>query len=197
MTTASAARILTFRWTPDAVERLERRTDERFELVEGQIFPRDQILNMAGGSPGHARIIANVLGILWPQLREGDCRTYASDLRVQVRATDAEVSYRLPDVTVVCGELQTLNDDDRIATNPTVVFEVVSPSTRETDYGDKLHDYLCIEGLRAYVIVDPEPRTVTVYEPNEAGGIDAFEHTTDPFPVPGTPAYLSVEDLLS
>jgi len=68
----------------------------RHEYLDGQIYA------MAGGSPEHAELAANVITALRTRLRGGGCHVYSSDLRVRVLATGLAT---YPDVTVVCGEV--------------------------------------------------------------------------------------------
>lgn len=82
---------LGLRWTFSAVESLERQSGERFELIEGHIFA------MAGGTPEHAGVTAEVIRQVGNQLQGGPCRVYSSDLKAAVRDDE---SFRYPDV---CG----------------------------------------------------------------------------------------------
>src|ERR1700686_1044345 len=102
----------------------EASSNVKHEFLDGQIYA------MAGGTPEHAALAAAVIGLLFPQLRGGRCRPYDADLRVRVRATGLS-SY--PEATVVCGLPVRDPDDPDGVTNPTLIVEVVSPSTEEYD----------------------------------------------------------------
>src|SRR3989475_11512959 len=89
---------------------------------------------MAGGTPPHARLQAAVLFALERRLEGRPCQPFPSGLRVKVVATGVAT---YPDVTVVCGSVETAAEDPRAVTNPTVIAEVLGDSTEAYDRGDK------------------------------------------------------------
>ncbi len=109
----------------------------KHEFLDGEIYA------MAGGSILHAALSAAVSGGFLQQL-ENHCRVLSSDLRVRVLATGL-VTY--PDVTLVCGPIETDPANQETITNPTVVVEVLSPSTIDYDLGDKFDHYKRIPAL--------------------------------------------------
>lgn len=121
---------------------LERGSEMRHELLEGEMVA------MTGGSPEHALIVANMMGELRTRLKQSPCRVYSGYLRV--RASD---SYVYPDAVVVCGE-PTLEDSYRdTLLNPTLIVEVLSPSTESYDRGRKFEHYQMLDSLKEYVLV--------------------------------------------
>jgi Uma2 family endonuclease len=116
--------------------------DRKAELVDGMIYM------MAGGSPRHAALSANLIIALGNKLRGSGCRPYGSDMPLRTR----DRSIRFPDVTVYCGGAGT----DRLLDNPKVVIEVLSPSTRGNDEFVKLHEYLALSTVDYVVLVDPD-----------------------------------------
>jgi Uma2 family endonuclease len=135
---------------------LEEISGVRHEFLAGQVWA------MAGGSPDHARIAANVMVLLGSQLRGKRCAVFDSDLRVRVKATGLGT---YPDVTVVCGSLELDPDDPKRHTvvNPKVIVEVLSPSTEEYDRGEKLDHYRQIDSLEEIVLVASEERRIDVW----------------------------------
>ena len=119
-------------YTYEEYRRFEDTNPARHEYVDGQI------LAMAGGTPAHARLQAAVLFALERRLEGRPCQPFASDLRVKVVATGVAT---YPDVTVVCGSVETDAEDPRAVTNPTVVVEVLSDSAEAYDRGDKFEHY--------------------------------------------------------
>jgi len=99
---------------------IDEASDARHELIDGVVYA------MSRGSPEHARLAMAIGGQLGAQLTGKRCAVYSSDLRVRVLATGLAT---YPDVTVVCGKLETDPADPHGATNPTVIVEVMSPST--------------------------------------------------------------------
>jgi Uma2 family endonuclease len=129
---------------------LERYSNVRHEFADGQV------LAMAGGTPGHGRLAANVIALLVAALRARPCAVHTSDVRVRVRATGL-VTY--PDVSVVCGAVEPDDVDRDAVLNPVLLVEVTSPSTDRYDRGKKLDHYRQIESMRAVLFVaHEEPR---------------------------------------
>lgn len=128
----------------------ERASETKHEYVNGEIFA------MAGGSPEHARLAFDLGFLLKSAFGGRACVVYSSDARVRIEAT-GRATY--PDLTVVCGKLETSADDPDAITNPTVLVEVLSPTTASSDRENKWAHYRRIPGLQAYVLVSQdEPR---------------------------------------
>lgn len=129
---------------------LEEQSSTRHEFLGGEIVA------MAGGTPEHAAMAAEVIGQLRDALHAGACRVFTSDLGVRVLATGLAT---YPDASVVCGP--TLRDPDKKTniTNPSLLVEVTSDSTEHYDRGEKLEHYKQIPSLTAVVLVSHrEPR---------------------------------------
>ncbi len=133
---------------------LEASSSTKHEFFGGDIFA------MAGGTPDHAARSVAVSSALHAQLRGRACRVFSSDLRVRVARTGLTT---YPDVTVVCGPLETDPQSDTTVVNPTVVVEVLSESTARYDRGDKLEHYKQIPSLQACVLVAHDEPLVEVY----------------------------------
>src|SRR6478736_1443872 len=120
----------------------ERRAEIKSEYYDGEVFA------MAGGSKEHSIIAANVTGVLWPQMSNKPCDVYTSDMRVQI----SEVGpYTYPDATVVCGEAQFADAEVDTLLNPTLIVEVLSPTTEAWDRGGKFEGYQQIPALQEYL----------------------------------------------
>jgi Uma2 family endonuclease len=143
--------------------RVEDDSGIKHEFFDGQVWA------MAGGSPEHAAVAANVIAILGVALRGKPCRVYRSDLRVRVKATGL-VTY--PDVSVVCGQVERDPEDPKGHTvvNPTVLIEILSPSTEAYDRADKLVQYQTIGSLRDVMFVAHDRQEVTVLHRHDDGG---------------------------
>lgn len=131
---------------------LEEASPVKHEFLDGHVWA------MAGGSPEHGAIAANVIAMLGAALRDRPCRVFTSDVRVRVTATGLAT---YPDVSVVCGQLETDPADAKGHTvvNPVVVVEVLSPSTEDYDRGEKVAHYKQVASLREIVLVaHDEPR---------------------------------------
>jgi Uma2 family endonuclease len=129
--------------TPQQYLEMERQAEFKSE------YYNRQMLAMPGVSPEHSLIAANVIGELGQQLRDTACRVYTSDLRVHA----SEALYTYPDVTVVCGALEFSDERRDSVTNPTVIIEVLSPTTEAWDRGGKFEQYRQRQSLQEYVLI--------------------------------------------
>jgi Uma2 family endonuclease len=91
-------------------------------------------------------------------LRAKPCRVYVNDMRLLVRRNGL---YTYPDVMVVCGKVQFVEGRNDTLTNPVLIVEVLSPSTREYDRVKKFALYRQLDSLRDYVLVDSDQVHVT------------------------------------
>lgn len=122
----------------------ERASDQKHEYVNGRIVA------MAGGTPAHAYITANVIGALSRALGDsGNCRAFSPDLRIQV---DKKHTY-YADVSVICGQPAYVPGTTDVVTNPVLVVEVISPSTESRDRGEKLRQYRQLPSVRHILVI--------------------------------------------
>ena len=145
--------------TPEQYLALERQAETKSEYFAGEIFA------MAGASREHNRISGNAFGELWSQLRDRPCATYNSDMKVRT----TEDHYAYPDVTVVCGEAQFGGEEREVLLNPTLIVEVLSPSTEAWDRGGKFEQYRQRESLQEYVLIAQDRPHVERYARQEDG----------------------------
>lgn len=124
----------------------ERQAETKSEYFAGEIFA------MAGGSEEHNVITVNLARELSSQLLERPCQVYGGDMKV--RAT-AEL-YVYPDITVVCGERQFDDEKKDVLLNPTLIVEVLSPTTEAWDRGGKFEQYRQRESLQEYVLLSQD-----------------------------------------
>lgn len=134
--------------------------ERRFEYIHGWV------VEMAGGSLQHGRITMNVVRALSSQVLPKGFEVMAHNLRV---ALDDDQSYVLPDVVVFeePPEIEMFTDQTDVLTNPLVVFEVLSPSTRDVDTLVKGRGYRQLETLQEIVTIEQETASVTVYRRGE------------------------------
>lgn len=149
---------------------LERDSSVKHEYFDGQIRA------MSGGTPEHARLSAVISRILDAALDGSRCTVYSSDLRVCVRKTGLRT---YPDVTVVCGPLESDPEDENGATNPIVIVEVASKSTEKYDRGEKLDNYKQIRSLKEYVLVSQRERAIEVFRRTSGGWTNHMARSGD------------------
>lgn len=128
------------------------------EALDKSEYYAGAILAMAGGSTRHNRMCSAVTVSLGVQLRGRPCQPYSSDQRLMTPGR----LYTYPDVAVYCGKVELRPGTSDVATNPTVLVEVLSDSTREYDTGDKLEAYQQIPSLQHVLLVEPDEVAVTV-----------------------------------
>lgn len=136
---------------------IERFSNLRHEYWDGQIYA------MAGSTYEHARIAAAATAMLYMQLRGSRCGVASSDLRIRTKSGLSTYG----DITVVYGPSQTDSEDRVAITNPTLIVEVLSPSTESYDRGDKFEHYKTLDSFQQYVLVSERDRTVEVWTRDE------------------------------
>jgi Uma2 family endonuclease len=132
----------------------ERRSDEKHEYLDGQIFA------MPGAKRNHNKIVANLSGLLWQNLKSKDCEFYPNDMRVFIPKTGL---YTYPDLVVVCGDPQFLDAVPDTLLNPVLLIEVLSESTEGYDRGKKFQHYRSIDSLNEYILVSQNEARIEKY----------------------------------
>lgn len=122
----------------------EREAPCKHQYVGGDVFA------MAGASPRHNGIVANLVMLVGQALRGRECRVFPSDLKVHVPSLDV---FTYPDVSIVCGALTLYAGTTDVVTNPRVLFEVLSDSTERYDRGEKAEGYRTIDALSDHLII--------------------------------------------
>ncbi len=124
-------------------------------------FRNGEIVAMAGASPNHTFILADLVFLIRSQLKSGGCRIAAADMRVRMTPTGR---YSYPDLVVVCGTPVFDDTKPQALLNPTIIIEVLSESTATYDRGDKFHDYRTLPSLTDYVLVAQDRASVEHYQ---------------------------------
>ena len=149
------ARARSHPWTVDDFLAFEAEEPERYEFVDGIVRM------MTGASAAHSAIKGNIFAELRAAVRSGPCRVDVDDLKV---VTGTAVMY--PDVLVICRPIAP--EDDRV-TDPTVIVEVLSPTTQRHDRIAKWREYQKIPSLRHFVLVEQAERRIEVYSRTDTG----------------------------
>lgn len=122
----------------------EQESDEKHEFIDGEIFA------MSGASPNHNLIVASTIAAMYSQIRGSGCKIYPSDMKVRTPNT---ATYTYPDITIVCGDAQFVDEKRNILSNPTVIIEVLSESTELYDRGEKFRRYRELPSLKEYILI--------------------------------------------
>jgi len=156
-------------YTEDEYLALERASQERREYLDGQIYL------MAGESEAHGTICTNLTIEIGSQLKGTPCRAFSKDTKVRsgpVPKTrySAQGLYSFPDLVVVCGEAQYLDEHRDVLINPKVIIEVLSPSTEVFDRTEKSARYrMHLDSLTDYVVVAQSTPLVEHFARDENG----------------------------
>ena len=138
--------------------KLERKAEFRSEYVDGTIIP------MPGASRIHNLIASHINRLIGNQIVSRPCEVYVNDMKVWIPKR-----YTYPDITVICGEPMFEDIQTDILLNPTVIIEILSPSTETYDRGDKFAAYRQIKSLQNYVLVSQFEARIEVYERQGTG----------------------------
>ena len=145
--------------TPEEYLTSEREAIFKNEYLDGRIIA------MSGASLAHTFITADILTELNIQLRGKACQVISNDMRVK---TGPKGAYFYPDVVVFCGEPQFEDNVFDTLLNPTLIVEVLSPSTEVYDKGEKFARYQELSSLREYLLVAQDRVHVEHYRLIEA-----------------------------
>lgn len=142
-------------YTLEEYAELEKNSEERLEFFEGNVWSK------AGASPNNESIVINLSGELRNKLRGRGCKIYGSNLRVKVPIYQP---YRYPDVSATCGEriFENFYGLD-VLVNPSLIAEVLSPSTEAFDLNEKFTYYKSTESLTEYMLIAQDFPHVTLY----------------------------------
>lgn len=142
-------------YTLEEYAELEKNSEERLEFFEGNVW------SMAGASPKHEDIVINTATELKNKLRGRGCKVFGSNLRVKVPIYQP---YRYPDVTALCESpiYENFYGLD-VLVNPSLIVEVLSPSTEAFDLNEKFTYYKSIESLTEYLLIAQDFPHVVLY----------------------------------
>ncbi len=147
-------------WTPKEYLAFERASEEKHEYLVGEVYL------MTGASREHNLIVVNLAGILGNQLKSRDCEAYVNDMRVRISAPR---SYTYPDGIVICGQPEFEDNQFDTLLNPTVIIEVLSPSTEIYDRGKKFQLYRTLDSLQEYILITQDSPRIEHYARQQSG----------------------------
>ncbi|MEC4893279.1 MAG: Uma2 family endonuclease [Oscillatoria sp. PMC 1051.18] len=142
--------------TPQKYLEWEPIQEMRYEYFNGEVVA------MTGGTKPHNRIALNLAIALDNQLRDGNCEVYITDIKVVIPTRG---NYFYPDLVVTC-DLRDRNNNQLI-NYPTLIIELLSPSTEVFDRSEKFAQYRTIETLQEYVLIHSQRISVEVFQRNE------------------------------
>jgi len=154
-------------YTIEEYLQMERASNVKHEYYQGEIFA------MAGASDRHNWMFTNIFLETGIQLKNTSCRPYGSDMRMHI---PENTLFTYPDISIYCGDPTAINEDTVI--KPTIIIEILSPSTRDYDRGTKFNLYRDIPTLKEYMLIDSEKIGVEVFRVNAHNQWELQEYKT-------------------
>jgi Uma2 family endonuclease len=145
-------------FTPAEYLAMEEVAEYKSEYHNGEIFA------MSGGTTDHSLVAVNVIIALGTRLAARPCRVFNSDMRLHIERSGL---YTYPDGMVIRGKIELVKKRKDTVTNPVLLVEVLSESTRDYDRGAKFNFYKQIPTLQEYVVADSERPHVECYRRTE------------------------------
>lgn len=152
--------------TPEEYLEFEAHSEEKHEYFQGEVFA------MSGVSVNHSYLQGNLAGILYAQRRKTNIHLFPSTLKIHVETTGL---YTYPDLSVVHGDLRL--EGNYAILNPTLLVEVLSPTSEAYDRGDKFAMYRQIPSLKQYMLISQERAQVEVFTRQADGSWTFYAYT--------------------
>lgn len=142
---------------------------QKYEYYNGEIFA------MSGARVNHNIICVNLLALLSHKLKGKGCRPFNSDQRIHISKNSL---FTYPDVSIICEEIISLENDQQNILNPSVIIEVLSATTKNYDRGEKFKLYRDLESLKEYILVDSENIGIEAFRINTNAHWELEEYKT-------------------
>jgi Uma2 family endonuclease len=174
--------------SPEEYLSMERAAEEKHEYYKGEVFA------MSGASPAHNDIAYNISRLIAPFLHGKGCKLYGSDFRIHI---PANTLFTYPDFTIVCGKTETPDIYTDNLTNPAVIVEILSKSTKDYDRGTKFHLYRSIKTLQEYILIDSTAVCIEIYkrQPDNSWQLTEFKQLSDSFFISTISLTLHLKDI--
>ncbi len=166
----------------------EKTSEEKYEYYQGEIFA------MSGSKVPHNTISVNIIAALKQKLKGKSCQPFNSDQRIYIPENSL---FTYPDISIICGDIITLNDDDWNILNPSVIIEVLSPGTKDYDRGGKFKLYRDIPTLKEFILVDSETVNIEAFRINDRGywELEEYKETGTALLIKTIGVAISVEEI--
>lgn len=170
-------------YTPEEYLQLEETAEYKSEYRDGEIIP------MTGGTTNHNEISLNLATNLRFSLKKQNYRVYMADVRLWIPHYRV---YTYPDVMLIKGEPVYTDKGTTTVMNPSLIAEVLSPSTQNYDQGDKFAYYRSIPQMQEYILISQQRYHVMQHTKTEAGWL-LSEHEAEDAIIKLTSVNLEVE----
>ncbi|MBW4466213.1 MAG: Uma2 family endonuclease [Pegethrix bostrychoides GSE-TBD4-15B] len=144
--------------TPDEYLQLESNSPIKHEYIDGQVYA------MAGASDAHVTVTGNLFALLRSHVRGSGCRVYIADMKARIESLNR---FYYPDILVTCDPRDQATSTYK--QHPTLIVEVLSDSTEAFDRGDKFFDYMKLDSLQEYVLINTRRQQIECFRRNAEG----------------------------
>lgn len=144
--------------TPQEYLDWEEQQPIKYEYINGEVYA------MTGGTLAHNSIALNLASNLKTHVRGKGCKVFMADAKLGV---SEKGPFHYPDVMVTCDERD--KNAKKVIYHPSIIVEVLSPSTESFDRGKKFQQYRRISTLKEYVLISAEQLTVEAFRLNDRG----------------------------
>ncbi len=164
----------------------ERASFEKHEFFRGEVFA------MAGASNLHNIIFSNLFIDIGIKLKGKKCQPFGSDMRIHVPHNSL---FTYPDISIFCNEPNLFEEDN--LTNPSVIIEILSTSTKNYDRGEKFKLYRDIDSLKEYILVDSESINIEAFRINASGHweLEEYKNVDNILSVPTLELTISLKEI--
>jgi len=157
-------------------------------------YYHSELFAMSGASFHHNLIAGNLFACLHASLGRSDCFVLGSDMKIEV---DKARHYTYPDLSIVCGDVRFAANRNDTVSNPVVIAEILSESTRDYDRGSKFTAYRNITSLKDYLLVDQYSPHAEYFFRDEKGrwGLEEYRSEDDCFIIKSVNAEISMKQI--
>jgi Uma2 family endonuclease len=174
--------------SPEQYLEMERASETKHEYYNGEVFA------MAGASVPHNEISFNINRLVASSAHDKGCKLFGSDFRIHIPERSL---FTYPDFSIVCGKADTSKLYSDNLTNPSVIIEILSKSTKDYDRGTKFFLYRSIKSLKEYILIDSISVSIEKYtrQENNSWLLTEFNNLSDSFHITTIGVTLQLQDI--
>lgn len=167
---------------------MEQASGQKHEYYKGEVFA------MSGSKITHNIIGTNLLSSIAQKLKGKSCQPFGSDQRIHI---EKNTLFTYPDISIISGEIKTFNNDDWNILNPTILIEILSPSTKNYDRGEKFMLYRDILSLKEYILVNSEALHIEAFRLNATNHweLEEFRNASEVLRLPSVGIFMSLSEI--
>ncbi|WP_027249392.1 Uma2 family endonuclease [Planktothrix agardhii] len=157
-------------YTPEEYLALEETAIDKSEYHDGEI------VTMTGGTTNHNKLAGNFYKKFPLTIKEQDYEIFINDVRLWISQNRR---YFYPDIMVIQGETIYQGTNQTVVTNPLVIIEVLSNSTKNYDRGNKFFFYRSIPTFREYILIDQYSYHIEQFAKNSKSKWELTEYDSE------------------